>query len=92
MTREKALKLAGAMLQDQHRLEGERIWVQKTLADAIAVSDAAEKACPVYAGRIAANDKCPLCGAMATETCFRIAAADYRAMHMVRAVYKELSA
>lgn len=52
--------------------------------DAIAVSDAAEKACPVNQGRLKASDACPLCGALSNQTCFRTASADYRAMHMVR--------
>ncbi|QOT71915.1 hypothetical protein H5V43_01690 [Sphingobium fuliginis] len=61
------------------------------IADAIAISDAAEKACPVNKGRCGFNDKCPLCGAKASETCFRTAAADYRAMKMVREAYAHLS-
>lgn len=54
------------------------------IEDAITVSDEAEKACPVNKGRVKAADKCPMCGAMANETCYRTAAADYRAMQMVR--------
>lgn len=54
------------------------------IRDAIAVSDAAEKACPVNQGRVKASDACPLCGARDNEACFRTASADYRAMQMVR--------
>lgn len=61
------------------------------LEDAVAVSDAAEKACPVNQGKVAANAKCPLCSAEANETCFRTAAADYRAMQMVRTALKEMA-
>lgn len=56
----------------------------RLVEDAVAVSDAAEKGCPVNKGRVKVTDKCPVCGAMANETCFRTAAADYRAMQMVR--------
>lgn len=60
------------------------------LEDAVAISDAAEKACPVNKGRCAFNDRCPICGAAANETCFRTAAADYRAMQMVRRALRTL--
>ena len=54
------------------------------IRDAISVSDAAEKACPVNQGRIKGSEVCPLCGALSNQTCFRTASADYRAMQMVR--------
>ena len=60
--------------------------IHERLSDAVAISDAARKACPVEAGRCAFNDKCPLCGTLANETCFRTANADYRAMAIVRSI------
>ena len=52
--------------------------------DAIAVSDAAEKVCPVNRGLVKGSEACPLCGALSNQACFRTASADYRAMQMVR--------
>jgi len=75
-------------IADKQRAE---TFANAQLLDAIAISDAAKKACPVNAGRIAAEDKCPLCGANANETCFRTAAADYRAMQIVRKARAHLS-
>ena len=54
------------------------------IADAVTVSDEAEKACPVNKGRVSGSEKCPLCGAMSNESCYRTTTADYRAMQMVR--------
>lgn len=54
------------------------------IRDAIAISDAAEKGCPVNQNRVKGSDPCPLCGAMSNQVCFNTVSADYRAMRMVR--------
>ena len=72
------------VVREQRTVENSASDPWDIVRDAIAASDAAEKACPVNQGRVKGSEPCPLCGALANQTCFRTASADYRAMQMVR--------
>tara|TARA_R110002074_G_scaffold262994_1_gene435076 strand:+ start:1111 stop:1521 length:411 start_codon:yes stop_codon:yes gene_type:complete len=66
-------------------LTAERDALREALTDAVAISDAAVKACPVEQRKVDGDTPCPLCRATSSQTCFRCANADYRAMSMIRA-------
>lgn len=65
-------------------LTAENTVLRDAATDAVAISDAALKACPVEQKMIDGKTKCPICGATADQTCFRAASADYRAIGLIR--------